>query len=114
MGSGRLPLCAPPPLRRDLPNRVRNSPKTQISLHAPAFVFEQRVVGVSTTPVYPCLPPFTLVYPPARARVRVVRTCPLLSFACAVRVRHRPFAMFHVCRARDPCTLINHFAIILD
>jgi hypothetical protein len=52
--------------------------------------------------------------PPARARLCVVHTCPLLSFACAVRVCHRPFAMSHVCRARDPRTLINHFAIIMN
>jgi hypothetical protein len=46
------------------------------------------------------LPPSTL--PLHRARVRAIRTCPLLSFACTIHVRHRPFALFRVCHACDP------------
>jgi hypothetical protein len=83
----RKPLCTSPPPRRDLPNRVRNSPKTQISLHAPAFVFEQRVVGVSSTPVYPVYP----LHMHAFALFARVRCCRSHARSTCVTVHSRCF-----------------------
>jgi hypothetical protein len=57
-----------------------------------------------------CLPPSTSSTPCMCARSRRSHVS-LLPFACAVCVRrHRPFAL---CSARDPHTLVNHFAIIV-
>jgi hypothetical protein len=76
------------------------------------FVHAQRVGRVPTTSVYPRLsrlPPSTsstLLHVRAFASVTCV-------FA-VVRVRRlRPFALFRACRARDPRTLVNCFAIFV-